>query len=311
MENPKYSVVVPVYRSAGTLDELCARLTKLFDTVLKESFEIILVNDASPDDSWEVITSLHQKNPKVKGINLSRNFGQHSATICGFAHARGDYVITLDDDLQHPPEEIPKMVQAMQENPQIDVVMGSFISKKHSLIRKLGTSLMNRLTSYISGKDPKLRLTSFRLMRAALVREVLQIQDQNPRLGYMILKLTKNITNVNVKHENRTVGKSGYSLGRLIKDLLNNVLNNSSLPLKLISVAGFASAIFSFVLGVYYIYRYLFVGVSVKGWTTLILLLLFFFGLTLFSVGIIGNYLIKILTGTKKYPQYVVRDILQ
>ena len=194
MENPKYSVVVPVYRSAGTLDELCARLTKLFDTVLKESFEIILVNDASPDDSWEVITSLHQKNPKVKGINLSRNFGQHSATICGFAHARGDYVITLDDDLQHPPEEIPKMVQAMQENPQIDVVMGSFISKKHSLIRKLGTSLMNRLTSYISGKDPKLRLTSFRLMRAALVREVLQIQDQNPRLGYMILKLTKNIT---------------------------------------------------------------------------------------------------------------------
>lgn len=310
MDRPMYSVVVPAYRSSDTLGELCARLIQVFETQIKESFEIVLVNDSSPDSTWDKMKELHGQDSRIKAINLTKNFGQHSATICGFSFATGDFIITMDDDLQHPPEEIPALVQGMQENPQADVVMGNYLGKKHSLVRNLGTRTMNRITSYISGKDPKLHLTSFRLLRCSIAKEMLNIEDDRPRLGYMILRLTNKIVNVDVKHDSRTVGESGYSMGRLIKDLVNNIMNNSSLPLKAISLIGFFSAILSFLLAVYYIYIYLFVGISVKGWTTLILIVLFYFGIILFSVGIIGKYLINILTGTKRYPQFVVKDSL-
>lgn len=307
MNKDYYSIVIPVYRSSRTLEELCNRLQKVFEESIQSDFEIILVDDSSPDNSWEIMQSLNKGDERIKIVQLARNFGQHNAIMCGFHIAQGNYVVTMDDDLQHPPEEIPVLIKALDEHPEADVVIGEYISKQHSFIRNLGTKTMNRITSMINGKDPNLKLTSFRLMRAQVVKDMTKISVEKPRIGYLLLKVTNKIINVPVQHDARAYGKSGYTFLRLAKDFFNNIINHSSFPLKLISYIGFLSSVVSFILAFYYLYRYFFIGISVPGWTTLILLVLFYFGILLFSVGLIGEYLIKILTETKRFPQYLIR----
>ena len=305
---PVYSVVIPVYNSEKILDELHDRLVQVFDNVVKESFEVIYVDDASMDNSWQVLTSIKHKDERIKIIQLLTNSGQHNATICGFNYANGDYVITMDDDLQHLPEELPTLINEVKENDKADVVIGSYIQKKHSLSRNIGTNLLNRLTSHIFKKPLNLKLTSFRIMRKNIVEALLKINVDSPRIGNLLLLLTDRISNVPVKHEERKIGNSGYSIRRLIKDTLDNILSYSSLPLRFMIFIGFLSSIICFLLTFYYLYRYFFIGIAVPGWTTVTLLLLFFFGITLFSIGVIGEYLIRIVKEAKKYPQYIIRQ---
>lgn len=163
-----YSVVVPVYNSEHTLGELYTRLEKVFRETLKEDFELILVDDGSKDRSYEIMTELREKDHRVRIIQMARNFGQHPALLCGFAHVKGEFVVTMDDDLQHQPEELPKMVRTMQERPDVDVIIASYEGRKHGPIRKLGTkfSVMGNLK--MLGKDPDLQITSYRLIRRSL-----------------------------------------------------------------------------------------------------------------------------------------------
>lgn len=305
---PVYSVVIPVYKSEMILNELYDRLIQVFDNVIKEPFEIILVDDASPDNSWGVLILLREKDKRVKIIQLLTNSGQHNATMCGFNHAYGDYVITMDDDLQHLPEDLPVLIDAIKQNDQADVVLGSYISKKHSLVRNFGTNILNRFTSYIFKKPLSLKLTSFRIIRRQIILALTNIKVDSPRIGNLLLILTNRIYNVPVKHADRKVGKGNYNFRKLVKDSLDNIITYSSLPLRFMVFIGFFSAIVCLFLTFYYLYRYFFIGIAVPGWTTVTLLLLFFFGITLFSVGIIGEYLIRIIKETKKYPQYIIRE---
>ena len=305
---PLYSVVVPVYCSEQTLEPLCARILDVFDKHLAQTVEIILVDDASSDGSWDRMQNLHKNDGRIRIIQLAGNFGQHNALMCGFAHARGEYVVTLDDDLQHPPEEISKMIVALQDHPNTDVIIGAYESKQHSWVRNAGTRAMNMFSSLVLGKDPKLQMTSFRLIRRYIVEAIIKLEMENPRVGRLILETTNRIVNTPVRHDPRKYGKSGYSFRRLVKDFVGNILNNSAVPLEMISYLGFVSASVSFLLAIYYLYRYFFVGISIAGWTTLVLLNLFYFGTLLFSVGIIGEYLIRILRETKRMPQYVIRE---
>lgn len=308
MTIPTCSIVVPVYRSEKTLGPLYERIKDVFDDELKSSFELVLIDDGSQDGSWEKMLELHQQDQRVKIVQLAGNFGQHNALICGFSHARGEFVVTMDDDLQHPPEEIPKLIQAMETHPNADVVIGSYREKKHSRMRNLGTRAMNWFISKIFGKEPDLQLGSFRLMRAVIVEAMLQTRMEKPRVGILILQLSNRIVNTTVDHDPRKFGESGYTFKRLTKDFVGNILSNSALPLHIVSYLGFASSILSLILTFVYLYRYFFVGISVPGWTTLVLLTLFYFGILLFSIGIIGEYLIKILKESRRMPRYVVRD---
>lgn len=306
---PFYSIVVPVYNSQKTLQELYDRVRNVFETEIKEPFELILVDDSSKDQSFKEMEKLRIADRRVKIIQLSRNYGQHCALLCGFHYAEGDFVITMDDDLQHPPEEIPKLIQGLLADPELDVVIGKYMSKKHGPIRKFGTFLANKVSSHIFKKDPNLKLTSFRIMKRFVVQGILERQVHFPRIGHLLLLVSNRIGNVVVEHDSRKYGKSGYTFRRLVKDFFSNILTNSSFPLIIVRDIGIISFIVSVFLGLYYLARYLFFGISVQGWITLVLLILSYSGLILLSVGIAGDYLIRILEEAKRLPNYTIRQL--
>ena len=302
-----YSVVVPVYNSDHMLEELYTRVSQVFDTVIREDFELILVDDGSKDHSYEVMEKLRGRDRRVKIIQMARNFGQHPALLCGFAHARGDFIITMDDDLQHPPEEISKLVSEMNRRDDVDVIIASYEGRKHGFIRRLGTKLSVWATSRMLGKDPDLEITSFRLIRRFIVDAILQTNTYLPQIGNLLVLTSNRIINVPVRHDPRAYGKSGYSFRRLARDLIFDITAHSAFPLIVVRNIGILSFIFSFCLGIFYLIRYFLYGTSVEGWTSLMLVCLAFFGLTLLSIGIIGMYLMNILNEAKKMPHYVVR----
>ncbi len=302
-----YSIVIPVYNSEKSIPILYERLSRVF-AGLNSEVEVIFVDDCSRDGSFQAMKELYRMNDNVKIIQLSRNFGQHKAIMCGLKFADGDFVITMDDDLQHPPEEIPKLINALEEHSEIDVVIGSYDTKKHNIVRNFGTYCTNLITSCIFKKDTRLKLTSFRLMRRYIAQALLESATVMPRIGTMILQVTNRIMNVKIHHEQRVYGHSGYSFQRLVKDFFNNIINNSDFPLKMVGRIGAVSFICSILMILYYITSYFVRGISIPGWTTLVVLILLFFGMTLFSIGLIGNYMIRIMTETKKMPLYVIRD---
>ena len=199
-----YSVVVPVYNSEHTLGELYTRLEKVFRETLKEDFELILVDDGSKDRSYEIMTELREKDHRVRIIQMARNFGQHPALLCGFAHVKGEFVVTMDDDLQHQPEELPKMVRTMQERPDVDVIIASYEGRKHGPIRKLGTKFSVWATSKMLGKDPDLQITSYRLIRRFLVDAMVKTNTYLPQIGNLLIRSSNRIMNVPVQHAELT-----------------------------------------------------------------------------------------------------------
>lgn len=302
----EYSIVIPVFKSSECLCELYERLTTVFRDI-SSNYEIILVDDASPDDSWQIMRQLRVQDRRVKILQHMRNFGQHKATLCGLHYSKGDLVITMDDDLQHPPEEIPKLIEAIRNNDEIDAVFAAYGVKQHSWFRNLGTNAINAITSYVFTKNKGLKLTSFRIMRRPIVNEIENTRYHNPRICQLLLQITHRITNVQVTHHPRKLGRSGYSFRRLVSDALDNILSNSSLPLQVVSYIGFGSSLLSVVLSLYYLYIYFLARISVPGWITIILLLLFFFGILFFSLGIVGEYLIRILREVQGSPRSIIR----
>lgn len=303
-----YSVVIPVYNGEKSLEELYARIKATFEK-MDEEFEIILVDDSSKDKSYKVMKELNDRDSRVKVVQLARNFGQHAAILCGLSLSKGEYIVTMDDDLQHPPEEIPKLIAKMQEDDAVDVVIGCYNSKKHSWFRNLGTTVMNVFSSYAFKKDADLQLTSFRLMKRYVADAMVNDMHLSyPRIGHLLLDVCNRIVNVVVEHDARQYGKSGYSLKRLVRDFFSNIMYNSALPMKAVSTMGLVSSVLSILIGIFFLIRYIFWGISVVGWTTLILVTTFFSGIILFSIGIMGEYMMRILTETKKMPNYIMRD---
>ena len=302
-----YSIVVPVYNSEHTLEELYTRLKNVFDNTMQEEFELILVDDSSRDNSYAVMEKLHRQDSRVKIIQMAKNFGQHPALLCGFSFARGDFIITMDDDLQHRPEEIPKMAAAINEQDDVDVIIAKYENRKHNFIRRLGTRISVYATSKMLNKDPNLEITSFRLMRRFIVEAILNTNTHLPQIGNLLVQSSNRIINVPVHHDARKVGKSNYTFRRLAKDLIYDITSNSAIPLLLVRDLGIFSFIVSIILGLFYLIRYFIYGVSVEGWTTLVLLTLAYNGIILLAIGIIGQYLMNILNEAKKMPNYVIR----
>lgn len=304
---PQYSVVIPCYRSGSILAELIQRLLKVFAEV-PGTCEILLVNDASPDSTWMVISELAEQHPEVRGLDLYFNTGQYRAILCGLERAAGDVIILMDDDLQHPPEEIPKLLQALESHPEWDCVMGRYRVKHHSWLRNLGSRFFGWMNTRLYGKPRDLFGSSFQAMRRSLALAVCAHQTTSPILNPLIYRTTRRLGNVEVEHHRRKAGTSGYTLGKLIWLVVNNFLSASHLPLRAISILGLSCALLSAVLGTVYLVLYWMRDITVPGFATLVLLVIFFGGTSLLAIGIVGEYLLQILAEVRRGPRYLVRE---
>ena len=282
-------------------------------TSLGESFELILVNDASPDETWTEIQRVATNYPFVRAFDMFTNVGQFRALICGFEQARGRFIITMDDDLQHPPEEIPKLINAIRLQPGMDCIMGIPREKKHSQIRNFGSQFMNWLNTLFFNKPPSLKLSSFRIMRRELViHGICAHPTSKPIIGPLILKSTKRVANTETKHHLRTRGKSGYNLLKLTWLTLDNIFYNSTIPLKFLSLIGLISSLVSIIIVAFFLLCYVFGATKrIPGFTTQVLLICFFGGASLFSIGLLGEYIIRILEEVTRPPRYVIRQEIQ
>lgn len=305
----RYSVIIPCYRSSRSLRELISRL----DMVLRQEapqldYEILLVHDASPDDTWKVIQELASQFPRVRGLDLLYNVGQYRATLCGLSEARGGLLITLDDDLQHPPEELPKLLRGLEQHPEWDCVMGRFPRKRHSGWRNLGSRLMRWLNVQLLGAPPEITPSSFRVLRRVLAEALCGHGTAHPILSPLIFRTTRRIANIDVEHHERPHGTSNYRFWHLIRILLDNVFTASTLPLRLMSCLGFVASMGSLLLAGYYLARYFAWRTEVKGFTTQVLLIIFFGGLTLFAIGLVGEYLSRLMDEVRRPPRYWIRE---
>ena len=242
----------------------------------------------------------------IKAIRFVRNFGQHNAVFCGFAHASGDFFITIDDDLQHPPEEIPKLIEKFKETAS-DLIYGFYKKKRHSPFRNFGSRVIKRSAKMLF--DAPGEGSSFRLITKQLGQQILEHSQNFVYVDELLLWYTGDISFVKVQHEKRKSGKSGYSKIKLFKLSLNLMLYYTAIPLKLMTYGGFFVALFSFLLGIYFIVKKIFLHVP-HGYTSIIVAILFSTGIIIFSLGIIGEYLIRIYMVQNKKPSYSIKQKL-
>jgi undecaprenyl-phosphate 4-deoxy-4-formamido-L-arabinose transferase len=305
-KKPDYSIVVPVYNSCESLEELYQRIGQTMNKIEK-TFEVIFVDDDSIDNSWNILESIKKANPeKIIAIRLARNFGQHNATICGIAQASGPYIITIDDDLQNPPEEIAKLISTM-DNSDADLVYGIYSKKQHSLVHNLGSATLKAGSRYIS--RTKGTGSSFRLMKSSLGKNLLNHQINFIYIDELFNWYTNHIAFVLVDHKKRPYQKSTYTPHSLFSMISNLVIYYTAIPLRMMVYGGFIISIFTFFIGLAFIYKKLVHDVPL-GFTALIVAILFSTSIILLSLGVIGEYLSRIYMVQNQKPPFAIKTLL-
>jgi glycosyltransferase involved in cell wall biosynthesis len=287
-----YSIVVPVFNSARHVSETISEIVSEMER-LELSYELILVNDGSSDDSWDVLAEQTRKRPHLVAVNLLRNYGQHSANLAGFREATGDFVITMDDDLQNPPDQIGILIdEAMKGN---DVVFGAFQQKRAGWHRRLGSALITRINRQIFGQPPDLVVSNFRILRRDVVDRISASHTAFPYITGQALMYSSRRSHVAVRHDRANVDKSRYSLRRLFRLVFTILFSYSVFPLRLAAGLGFGIATLSFLLGAAYLIRGLVADVEVQGWTTLVVLVAAFNGVIIALLSMLGEYVVRTL----------------
>jgi dolichol-phosphate mannosyltransferase/undecaprenyl-phosphate 4-deoxy-4-formamido-L-arabinose transferase len=301
-----YSIVVPVYKSTESLKELSYRVKAVFDEIEGADYELIFIND-SPflKDTVRCLQELSENNKNIVVIELMKNFGQQAATLCGIEHARGDYIITMDDDLQHAPEDIIHLIEKREH----DVVIARFKAKKHSFFKRITSEIKSYFDYIILGKPKHIKLTSFRLIKADIAKLMFKRKTPYPFIPALLFSITDDIENVELKHYSRQDGESNYTFVKMLQVFSNLIINNSSFLLRIIGYIGISIALLSGVSTVFIGANKLIYGVAVAGWTSIMLLILFFGGMIMFTLGIIGEYLLRIIATTEERPVCYVRKI--
>lgn len=299
------SIVIPVYRSVDSLAPLADRLATVLP-VQFQKFEVIFVNDGSPDDSWQIIKFLSKKYSWISGINLMRNYGQHNAVFCGIMEAQHEIIITMDDDLQHPPEELHKMVEELEKG--YDVVYGTPQQERHGAARDFASVITKTILATFMGAKVARNVGALRILRTELRKGFEQFQGPYVNMDVLLSWATTNFGAVPVRIDPRKIGKSNYNLKKLIRHALNLITGFSTLPLQIASIMGFAFTIFGIGLLIYVLVRFLMTGGAVQGFTFLASIIAIFSGAQLFSLGIIGEYLARMYFRMMDKPKYVVRE---
>jgi glycosyltransferase involved in cell wall biosynthesis len=289
---PSYSVVIPVFNSERIVGSTVERTISFFEGAGLD-FEVILVDDGSSDGSWDVVRELAESNPAVVAIKLLKNYGQHNANLCGFRAARGDFVITMDDDGQNPPEEIAKLISAAEEG--YEVVFGQFEQKQSSLGRALGSRAIGLVNRRIFGQPRDLAVSNFRILRRDVVERICASGSAHPYISGQALLYSTKRANVRVRHAPRVDGESNYNLVRITRLVLTIMFSYSSAPLHAMAVAGSIIAFGSFGVGAFYLLYGLLGQSQVEGWTSLIVLLTFLNGVVILMLGMLGEYTVRTL----------------
>lgn len=302
------SFVIPCYRSALTLEKVVEEVDTTMASMKDYDYEMVLVNDCSPDDTFSVIRKLCAENNKIKGINLARNFGQHAALMAGFAHASGDVIVCLDDDGQTPADEVGKLLAAIEEG--ADVVYAQYGNKKHSLFRNFGSRLNDLMTRVMLGKPKELYVSSYFAMKRFVAEEICRYDNAFPYVIGLVLRTTKNIVNVSVTHREREVGTSGYTLRKLINLWVNGFTSFSVKPLRMATFMGAVCAFAGFAYAIYTIVKKFINPAVPLGFSSLMSAILFIGGMLMLMLGMIGEYLGRIYVCINNSPQYVVKEIV-
>lgn len=302
---PHIIVVTPVYGCCRVLAELYHRLARTLSTIT-DSFEIIMVNDASPDGAWEIIQELAQKDDRVKGINLSRNFGQHYAITAGLDFAKGDWIVVMDCDLQDQPEDIPKLYFKALEG--YDLVVGSRYKRQDSYLKKLTSRLFYKAFMYFTDTKVNHNIGNFGIYSHKVIKNIASLREQNRSFGLFALWVGFRRVEIPVEHSSRAYGGSGYNFGRRLKLAVDSITSYSNKVLRLFINIGFTLAFFSFSVVIWLVVRYFFWRIPVIGWTSLIASIYLTTGLIITVIGIVGIYIGKIFDEVKGRPLYIVES---
>ncbi len=300
----RISVVIPVYRSEAILPELVRRLESVLGAIA-ESFELIPVNDCSPDRSWEVISKLAEQYSWIRPINLMRNYGQHNALLCGIRAARYDVIVTMDDDLQHPPGEIPKLLEVLAGG--YDVVYGTPEQEQHGLGRDFASWVTKLALQNVMGAEVARQVSAFRVFRAQVAKAFAHYEGSFVSIDVLLTWGTNRFASTPVKHRTREQGTSGYSFRKLMTHAMNMMTGFSTMPLQMASLIGFVFTLFGLAVLAYVVIRYFVHGGSVPGFPFLASIIALFSGAQLFALGIIGEYLARMHFRSMQKPPYVVR----
>lgn len=296
------SIVVPVYGGSAALPELCQRLETALGSACLD-YEVILVDDRGQDEAWSAICAVTRQHLQVRGLRLGRNFGQHAATICGIAHARGEWIVTMDDDLEHPPESIPSLLAAGDDDHPL--VYGVFQKRTHAAYRNLSSTLMRRMLKR-AFPDLNEDYCSFRAIHAPLAKQLDRFGLNRPYIDGMLSWLTSSTRSVSVPHEQRQHGESTYTMRKLLSHAANIFVTFSYLPLRIATFGGAGLASLSFLYLLYVIYGKLSGSIINPGYASLMSVVLFACGIQLLILGVVGEYVGRLMGATFRRPVYVV-----
>lgn len=301
------SIVIPVYRSEQIVPLLAQQLTAALSTIT-DRYEIILVNDGSPDESWEAIQRTIPAYPAIRAINLMRNYGQHNALLAGIRAARYDIVVTMDDDLQHPPGEIPRLLAKLDEG--YDVVYGTPQAMQHGVLRNLASRITKLALQSMMGAETARNISAFRAFRTQVRVAFDQYNSPSVNIDVLLTWATRRFSYIRVVHAPRAAGESNYTLGKLLVHAITMITGFSAWPLRMASMLGFALTLFGMGVLSYVLGRYLVLGYSVPGFPFLASVIAIFSGAQMFALGMIGEYIARIHFRTMDRPPYVIRATL-
>lgn len=305
-ERRSISVVTPVYNGEASVGELCRRLAEVLPRISAQH-EVILVNDGSRDRSWETISELCSRSPVVRGLNLMRNYGQHNALLCGIRAAKYDLIVTMDDDLQHPPEEIPRLLARLEEG--FDVVYGAPKAEQNGLMRALASRITRLALSAAVGSDVAKNVSAFRVFPTQLREAFEAYQSPFVSIDVLLTWATTRFGATTVAFQPRHSGSSNYTFTKLVRHAFDMMTGFSTAPLQLASLIGFTCTLFGLAVFIYVLVRFCLEG-SVPGFPFLASIIAIFSGAQLFALGVIGEYLARMHFRSMKRPAYVVRTTI-
>ena len=302
----KISFVIPCYRSEHTLPHVVSEIKEKMKTLPQYEYDVFLVNDCSPDNTLEVIRELCDEHDNIKGIGFARNFGQHSALLAGLRYSDGDYVVCLDDDGQTPADEVDKLLEKLEEG--YDAVYAKYEHKQHSAFRNMGSRLNERMTRIMLGKPKELYVSSYFAVKRFVVEDMIRYENSYPYVIGLVLRATRNITNVSVNHREREEGVSGYTLKKLTGLWFNGFTAFSVKPLRIATAIGGMSAVMGFLYGIYTVIKRLVNPAVPMGFSAIMTAIVIFGGMIMVMLGLIGEYIGRIYISLNNSPQYVIRE---
>lgn len=305
----KISYVIPCYCSANTIKDVVNEIDETMSFLEKFTYEIILVNDCSPDNTFEIIKELAEKNDHIIAVDLAKNFGQHAALMAGFHQVSGDIVVCLDDDGQTPANEVEKLLQKLESG--YDVVYASYEQKQHSCFRNWGSRVNSKMTEIMLGKPKELSITSYFAAQSFVIDEMLRYEHCFPYVIGLVLRSTKKICNVPVTHREREIGNSGYTIMKLLSLWMNGFTSFSVKPLRAATYMGVTSAIVGFIYLLYIVVKYFIAHTAPMGWSSTIAIILLMGGMILVVLGLIGEYIGRIYMCVNAAPQFVIRNVIK